>query len=50
MVMNGFDTNFDRANEMYAANSIPFAYMNRPIQVERDELVRIYLVLSLIHI
>ena len=28
MVMNGFDTNFDRANEVYAANSIPFAYMN----------------------
>ena len=44
MVMNGFDTNFDRANEMYAANSIPFAYMHSPIQVKRDELVRIYLV------
>ena len=44
MVMNGFDTNFDRANEMYAANSIPFAYMNKPIQVRRDELVRVYLV------
>ncbi|UUY03942.1 multicopper oxidase domain-containing protein [Svornostia abyssi] len=44
MVMNGFDTNFDRANEFYAANTIPFAYMNRPIQVKRDELVRVYLV------
>ena len=44
MVMNGFDTNFDRANEMYAANSIPFAYMDTPIQVARDALVRIYLV------
>jgi FtsP/CotA-like multicopper oxidase with cupredoxin domain len=44
MVINGFDTNFDRANEMYAANSIPFAYMNKPIQVARDRLVRIYLV------
>ena len=31
MVMNGFDTNFDRANELYAANTIPFAYMNEPI-------------------
>ena len=31
MVMNGFDTNFDRANEMYAANTIPFAYMDEPI-------------------
>jgi len=44
MVMNGFDTNFDRANEMYAANTIPFAYMNKPIRTKRDELVRIYLV------
>ena len=31
MVMNGFDTNFDRANEVYAANTIGFAYMDRPI-------------------
>ncbi|MEV4420113.1 multicopper oxidase domain-containing protein [Patulibacter sp. NPDC049589] len=44
MVMNGFDTNFDRANELYAANTIPFAYMNRPIRIERDRLVRLYLV------
>jgi len=44
MVMNGFDTNFDRANEMYAANTIPFAYMHNPLQVSRSELVRIYLV------
>jgi FtsP/CotA-like multicopper oxidase with cupredoxin domain len=44
MVMNGFDTNFDRSNELYAANTIPFAYMNDPIRVARDELVRVYLV------
>ena len=44
MVMNGFDTNFDRANEVYAANTIGFAYMDEPVQVKRDELVRIYLV------
>jgi FtsP/CotA-like multicopper oxidase with cupredoxin domain len=44
MVMNGFDTNFDRSNEFYAVNSIPFAYMNDPIVVKRNELVRIYLV------
>ena len=31
MVMNGFDTNFDRANEVYAANTIGFAYMDRPL-------------------
>jgi FtsP/CotA-like multicopper oxidase with cupredoxin domain len=47
MVMNGFDTNFDRANEVYAANSIGFAYMDRPIAVKRDELVRVYLVNAL---
>ncbi len=44
MVMNGFDTNFDRANELYAANTIPFAYMNTPILVARERLLRVYLV------
>jgi FtsP/CotA-like multicopper oxidase with cupredoxin domain len=44
MVMNGFDTNFDRGNEVYAVNSIPFAYMDEPIRVKRNSPVRIYLV------
>ena len=44
MVMNGFDTNFDRANELYAVNTIGFAYMDQPVAVKRGELVRIYLV------
>jgi FtsP/CotA-like multicopper oxidase with cupredoxin domain len=44
IVMNGFDTNFDGDNEVYAANSIAFAYMNRPIQIRRDQLQRLYLV------
>jgi len=44
MVMNGFDTNFDRENELYAVNTVAFAYMNDPIKVKRDQLVRIYLV------
>ena len=44
IVMNGFDTNFDGDNEVYAANSIAFAYMNRPIQIKRDQLQRLYLV------
>ncbi|HVE69440.1 MAG TPA: multicopper oxidase domain-containing protein [Solirubrobacteraceae bacterium] len=43
MVMNGFDTNFDRSNEVYAANTIPFAYMDEPIKVKQDELLRLYL-------
>lgn len=44
MVMNGFDTNFDDENEFYAVNSIPFAYFNKPIRIEKSRPVRIYLV------
>jgi manganese oxidase len=44
MVMNDFDTNFDRSNEVYAVNTIGFAYLEQPIRITRDELVRIYLV------
>jgi FtsP/CotA-like multicopper oxidase with cupredoxin domain len=44
MVMNGFDTNYDRANEVYAANTIGFAYSEQPIEVKRNALVRLYLV------
>ena len=47
MVMNGFDTNFDRANEIYAVNTVAFEYMQRPVRVRRGELVRIYLVNAL---
>ena len=44
IVMNAFDTNFDGENEVYAANSIAFAYMNEPIRIQRDQLQRLYLV------
>ena len=45
MVQHGYNTTFDaEGNQLYAVNGIPFHYMNEPIQVERDELVRIYLV------
>ena len=47
MVMNGFDTNFDRSNEIYAVNSVAFAYQHEPVRVKRGELVRIYLVNAL---
>lgn len=43
-VMNGFDTNFDRANELYAVNTIPFAYMNEPIKVANNSPIRAYVV------
>jgi FtsP/CotA-like multicopper oxidase with cupredoxin domain len=44
MVMNGFDTNFDGDNEVYAVNSIGFEFMRRPIQIRREQLQRIYLI------
>jgi FtsP/CotA-like multicopper oxidase with cupredoxin domain len=44
MVMNGFDTNFDLANEIYAVNTVGFHYAYEPIRVKRGELVRIYLI------
>ena len=44
MLMNGFDTNFDGDNEVYAANSIAFAYMNDPIKIKRDQPQRLYLI------
>ncbi len=44
MVMNGFDTNFDGDNEVYAVNTAAFHYQNHPIPVRLGERVRIYLV------
>jgi FtsP/CotA-like multicopper oxidase with cupredoxin domain len=44
MVLNGFDTNFDRSNEVYAVNTVPFAYHHEPIRVRKGELQRIYMV------
>jgi FtsP/CotA-like multicopper oxidase with cupredoxin domain len=44
MIMNGFDTNFDADNEVYAVNTIAHHFMYDPIRVEVGKLVRIYLV------
>lgn len=44
MVMNGFDTNFDAENEVYAVNTVANFYMQEPIRVQVGRLVRIYLV------
>lgn len=44
MMMNGFDTNFDAANEVYAVNTVAHHYMKNPIPVKVNELIRIYLV------
>jgi FtsP/CotA-like multicopper oxidase with cupredoxin domain len=42
MVMNGFDTNFDNDNEVYAVNTIAHHYMHDPVRVRVGELVRVY--------
>ncbi len=47
MVANGFDTNFDGDNEVYAVNTVAFAYQKNPIVVRKGELQRIYLVNAL---
>ena len=44
MMMNGFDTNFDNENEVYAVNTVAFHYQKHPITIQKDELVRVYLV------
>jgi FtsP/CotA-like multicopper oxidase with cupredoxin domain len=44
MVMNGFDTNFDASNEVYAVNTVAFHYQKNPIEIKQGELVRIYVV------
>jgi FtsP/CotA-like multicopper oxidase with cupredoxin domain len=44
MVMNGYDTDFDTENNFYTVNGIPFYYMHHSIPIEKDRLVRVYLV------
>ena len=44
MMMNAFDTNFDGDNEIYAANTVAFAYMNESIPILSDQRQRIYLI------
>jgi FtsP/CotA-like multicopper oxidase with cupredoxin domain len=43
MLMNGFDTNFDLDNEVYAVNTVANCYMHDPIRVAVGRPVRIYL-------
>ena len=44
MVINGLDTDFDTENNFYAANTIPFYYQHHPIQINTNELIRVYVV------
>ena len=34
MVMNGFDTNFDADNEVYAVNTVAHHFMHEPMRVK----------------
>ena len=43
MLMNGFDTNFDGDNEVYAVNTVAHHYQRHPIEIEQGELVRVFL-------
>ncbi len=44
MVLNGLDTDFDTENNFYAANTVPFYYQHHPIQINTNQLIRIYVV------
>ena len=44
LVMNGFDTNFDNENEIYAVNTVAFAYVNDPIPINAGELQRAHVI------
>ncbi len=44
MMMNAFDTNFDGENEIYAINTVAFAYMVKPIEINKGELQRAHVI------
>jgi FtsP/CotA-like multicopper oxidase with cupredoxin domain len=44
MVMNGFDTDFDGENEVYAVNTVAHHFMKHPIRIDRARPVRVYLI------
>ncbi len=43
-VMNAYDTDFDIENNFYTVNEISNYYIHQPIEIEKDKLVRMYLV------
>lgn len=47
LIMGGYDVNDDEKNELYAFNGLPNYYMNNPIPIYRNQLIRLY-VLNLI--
>jgi manganese oxidase len=49
LVMTGYDVNEDNQNEFYAFNGIPRYYMDNPIRIYQNQLVRLY-VLNMIEL
>lgn len=43
MVMGGYDVNEDGRNELYAFNGIPDYYLEHPIPIQQDQLIRLYI-------
>lgn len=43
LVMAGYDINEDEKNELYAFNGLPHYYMQHPIPIYQNQLVRLYL-------
>ncbi len=44
MVMNGYNTDGGDDNEFYSVNGLPFHFMDFPVQVRQNALVRIHLI------
>jgi FtsP/CotA-like multicopper oxidase with cupredoxin domain len=44
MVLNAFDTDFDGENEVYAVNTVAFAYVEQPIVIRAGELQRAHVI------
>lgn len=42
LIMAGYDTNGDDKNELYAFNGIPEYYLDHPIRIYQNQLVRLY--------
>ncbi|MEC4880346.1 MAG: multicopper oxidase domain-containing protein [Scytonema sp. PMC 1070.18] len=42
LVMAGYDTNDDKKNEYYAFNGLPHYFMDNPISIYQNQLIRLY--------
>jgi manganese oxidase len=42
LIMAGYDVNGDQKNELYAFNGMPHYYMKHPITIQKDQLIRLY--------